>query len=179
MAYITELYEVEEVDLARIMTEYGDSVFRMCYIYLKDRTLAEDAVQDTFIKVYQKYGTFRSQADEKTWVMSIAINVCKNHRRTSWFKRVVTGVSLEDIQEGEIERLLVKKEEEQNLLMEISKLDTKYKEVILLYYYQELSTRQVAEILGIKEGTVRVRLQRAREKLSIKLQEVDIDEKGI
>lgn len=172
MEYMIEAKIEELVDIERIIKEYGDSLLRMCMIYLKDRALAEDAVQDTFIKVYQKYHTFNKDSEEKTWIMRIAINTCKNYMRTSWFKRVKTGLDLETISEDEVDVSLLEQEMQKQILQEVAELNYKYKEVIVLYYYQELSTKEIAKILGIKEGTVRVRLQRARQKLNVQLKEV-------
>lgn len=172
MEYIIEEQE-EIVDIERIIHEYGDSLFRMCTIYLKDKQLAEDAVQETFIKVYQKYHTFNHLSEEKTWLMRIAMNTCKNYIRTSWFKRVTTGIDLESISEERIDIGLEKKEEYKQLIQEVGKLSHKYKEVVLLYYYQEMSIGEIAQILNVKEGAVKVRLQRARQQLSVQLKEVN------
>ena len=60
--------------LERLMQEYGDSIFRMCYLYLKDYHLAEDAVQETFIKAMKSYDSFAHKSIEKTWLILIAIN---------------------------------------------------------------------------------------------------------
>lgn len=76
--------EESELDLERVITEYGDSLLRMCFLYLKDIHLAEDAVQDTLIKAYLNYGKFRKDSSEKTWIVRIGINVCKNYLRSSW-----------------------------------------------------------------------------------------------
>lgn len=179
MEYIIQTQQEELVDIERIIYEYGDSLLRLCTIYLKDRQLAEDAVQETFIKVYQKYGTFNGVAQEKTWIMKIAMNTCKNYMRTSWFKRVTTGVNLETVSEEVVDSAIIEQEQQKKLLIEITALSYKYKEVILLYYYEEMSTREIAEVLNVKEGSVRVRLQRARERLSIKLKEVNNHEESL
>ena len=170
MESIIEIEQQEIVEIERMMREYGDTLLRMCIIYLKDRALAEDAVQETFIKVYQKYYTFNQISEEKTWIMRIAINVCKNYMRTSWFKRVKTGLDLETISKERIDQNFIERERQKQILSEIAELERKYKEVILLYYYQEMSTKEIASILHIKEGTVRVRLQRPRQKLSVQLE---------
>lgn len=179
MECIIEVEQKELVDIERIIKTYGDSLLKMCMIYLKDRDLAEDAVQDTFIKVYQKYHTFNGESEEKTWIMRIAINTCKNYMRTSWFKKVKTGFELETISEEKVEGNLLEEEMQKQLLQEVTALGHKYKEVILLYYYQELSIKEIAKVLDIKEGAVKVRLQRAREKLSMQLKEVQHDEERI
>ncbi len=178
MDYIMEAQE-ELVDIERIIEEYGDSLLRMCTLYLKDRQLAEDAVQETFIKVYEKYDTFNRTSQEKTWIMRIAINTCKNYMRSSWFKRVITGFDLETTSKEKIDVGLEKKEQQEVLIKEIMSMGVKYKEVILLYYYQEMSIREIAQILHIKEGTVKVRLQRARQQLSVQLKEVHIYERNL
>ena len=171
MESIIEIEQQEIVEIERMMRGYGDTLLRMCIIYLKDRALAEDAVQETFIKVYQKYHTFNQTSEEKTWIMRITINVCKNYMRTSWFKRVKTGLDLETISKERIDQNFIERERRKQILSEIAELERKYKEVILLYYYQEMSTKEIASILHIKEGTVRVRLQRPRQKLSVQLEE--------
>lgn len=176
MEYIIAEHQEEIVDIERMIHDYGESLLRMCTIYLKDRQLAEDAVQETFIKVYQKYHTFNHTSEEKTWIMSIAINTCKNYMRTSWFKRVKTGLDLETTSIDKVDACFERREHQKQLLKEVEQLSYKYKEVILLYYYQEMSTKEIAQVLGIKEGTVRVRLQRARQELSVQLKEVKDDE---
>ena len=75
-------------DMDMLVKQYGDSLLRMCFLYLKDIHLAEDAVQDTLLKVYEKYSGFDQNCAEKTWMMRIAINVCKNYLRSSWWKRI-------------------------------------------------------------------------------------------
>lgn len=178
MDYIIEAQE-ELVDIERIIQEYGDSLLRMCTLYLKDKQLAEDAVQETFIKVYEKYHTFNHTSEEKTWIMRIAINTCKNYMRGSWFKRITTGFDLETISKERVDVGLEKKEQQEELVKEIIRLSPKYKEVILLYYYQEMSIREIAQILHIKEGTVKVRLQRARQQLGVQLKEVNPYERNL
>lgn len=69
----------------------------MCFLYLKDIRLAADAVQDTFVKVYTSYSQFEGKASEKTWIMRIAINVCKNYLRSSWWRRIDRSAILENI----------------------------------------------------------------------------------
>lgn len=153
----------EEPDLQRMISEYGNSLLRMCFIMLKDIRLAEDAVQDTFIKVYTSYSQFEGRSNERTWIMRIAINVCKNYLRSSWWRRIDASVILENIP-AEAHDI-----EDDTLLYQIIKLSSKYKEVLLLYYYQDMKIREIAEVLLIPESTVSVRLKRARESLKGKL----------
>ena len=72
--------------IEQLINDYGNSIFRMCFLYLKDYHLAEDATQDTFIKAMYSYNSFQNQSSEKTWLIQIAINICKNMMRTNWFR---------------------------------------------------------------------------------------------
>lgn len=153
-----------EPDMERLISTYGNSLLRMCFLYLKDRQLAEDAVQDTYIKVYKNYAGFRGDSSEKTWIVRIAINVCKNYLRNPWKTRINSDAVLADIP-CRTEGMLF----DDTVLREIMMLSPKYKEVILLFYYQELKIREIAEALHIPESTVTVRLKRAREQLKPKL----------
>lgn len=156
--------------LTFLMESYGDSVFRMCYAYLKDYQLAEDIVQETFIRVYQHYESFRNESSIKTWIMQIAINLCKNQMRTHWWKDRVQQVFLE--REEAVTENYDSALDGRIVLKEIGKLSPKYREVILLYYYQEFKISEIAKILNVKESTVKARLVRAREKLKPSLREV-------
>lgn len=153
-------------DLEEMMNKYGDNILRICYIYLKDRHLAEDAFQETFIMVYRKYNTFKGESSEITWIMRIAINICKNHLRTSWLKRVVL------MDQSAFENYIVKAEEYERpmLLEEIMKLKPIYKEVIFLFYYLQLNVAEIANVLKTKESTITVRLSRARDQLKYSIE---------
>lgn len=118
-------------DKKEIVTEwihaYGDSVLRMCYLYLKDYQLAEDVMQETFLIVLHKYDTFRQQSSVKTWIVKIAINLCKSQMRTKWFatkkQDTFPELSFEENYDGMLDRAV--------LITEIGNLKPKYKEVIL------------------------------------------------
>lgn len=153
--------------LTFLMNQYGNSVLRMCYVYLKDYQLAEDMAQETFVRVYQHYEEFHNLSSIKTWIIQIAINLCKNQMRTHWWKERFHQEIIEVEADGYYESFL----DRQMVLTEISKLSVKYREVILLYYYQELTIREIADVLGEKESTIKARLVRAREKLKPELKE--------
>lgn len=68
--------------LSEIATKYGDSILRTCFLYLNNMTLAEDALQDTLIRVYEKMDSFRQESSEKTWITRIAINISKDYQKS-------------------------------------------------------------------------------------------------
>jgi RNA polymerase sigma-70 factor (ECF subfamily) len=152
------------------MRDYGTSLLRMSFLYLKDLHLAEDVVQEAMLKAYFQYDDFRRQSSVKTWLTRIAINLCKDCRRSAWFQRVscmdivaeAIGPGKEPDSGDEVSGQIEKKYENKDLLAAIMKLPLKYKEVILLYYYQEFSTKETAGILSVPESTVSTRLRRAK-----------------
>jgi len=159
-----------ENEMIRLMDTYGNDVLRTAYMYLKDQQKAEDAFQEVFIKVYKNYGSFRGESSEKTWIIRITINVCKDILRGSWLRRVLlTDKMKPGGKKQDIEERVVRKDESRLIFDEVISLPPSYKEVIILYYYQGLDTKEISEALNIAEGTVRSRLYRAREMLKSKL----------
>lgn len=153
-----------DYELERLMNTYGDYIARICYIYLKNRTLAEDATQEVFINAYKWMDDFRQECSEKTWLTSIAINVCKGYLRTNWLRRVQIGIDRMqgyDMTEDDLEVRIANTE----LLKKVMNLGVKYREIIFLYYYQDLKVNEIADMLNISESSVKMRLQRARRKL--------------
>ncbi|WP_235069472.1 RNA polymerase sigma factor [Turicibacter sp. TJ11] len=165
---------IEQV-VERLIEDYGQEVYRIAYFYIKDRQLAEDVFQEVFYKVMKNYHKFQHQSSEKTWLTRITINTCKDLLRTNWIKRVTTFSTWQEPQSDyEAPFDIEKQEEYQELYQMIQKLPTKYKDVILLFYYKELSYEEISQILGIPEGTVRSRLARARTKLKKMISEREV-----
>lgn len=160
-----------EIEIKRMMDTYGNDVLRTAYMFLKDYHKAEDAFQEVFIKVFHKYEGFKGESSEKTWIIKITINTCKDILRSSWLKRVhlTDAIANEDSSSG-FESEIIKSEENKLLFNEVISLKPAYKEVVILYYYQDYDTLQISKILNIAEGTVRSRLYRAREILKTKLE---------
>jgi len=147
------------------MAQYGDALYRTCYLYVKDAHLAQDALQDTFLKAYRSYDRLRDGQCVKPWLFSIAVNVCKDYLRKSRFfvwgdERAAAGQSAWDEYAGLGDN---------TVSAAIMRLKPKYKEIVLLYYYQEFNLREIARILNIPEGTAGVRLKRARDVLKTNL----------
>ncbi len=165
-------HQAEEAELDRMMAEHGSSLLRMCYLYLRDAALAEDAVQDTFLKAYQNLSHFRGESSERSWLIRIAINTCKDYLRTPWFRRVDGKVTLENLPEPVHES----EPSDSTVVDEVMRLPAKYKDVVLLRYYQELKIREVSETLRIPMDTVKSRIKRANQMLHQKLERWYFDE---
>jgi RNA polymerase sigma-70 factor (ECF subfamily) len=152
--------------IEELMNSYGNEVLRIAYLYLKDKYLAEDVFQEVFIKVYKNFSKLKKSSSEKNWIMTITINTCRDVLRISWFKKVILSKdvyddSFVDICEN-VDDKVINKIQYEELLKQVMDMPRKYKEIIILYYYEELSTRDISKVLRIPEGTVRSRLFRAR-----------------
>lgn len=155
------------------MSDYGDTIFRMCFLYLRDYQLAEDATQETFIKAMTSYEKFEHRSSEKTWLTRIAINCCKNIMRNNWFQIVKNNLIESD---GNVPDNLINDFIEKNSISNaIMKLDLCDRKLIILYYYQELSIKDIAAISSTSENTVNQRLFRARKRLKKILMEDGYD----
>lgn len=160
-------------EINRLMKQYGDDVLRIAYLYVKDYQRAEDIYQEVFLRVYKQYGNFQGKSSEKTWIIRITINLCKDMLRSFWLRRMMPFRKQTETlpADGDFTERIVASSEHRQLFQAVLHLKPVFREVVLLYYYQEFRTQEIASILGISEGTVRSRLHRAREILRGKLEE--------
>lgn len=154
--------------LRRLMTEYEVPIRRMCCVYLRDEQLADDAVQETFLKAYMGLANFRGEASEKTWLMRIAVNVCHSMRRTGWMRFIDRRVTLDKLPETAVHADYGLTE----LTLDVMQLPRKLLDVVLLHDYQGFTTRETGEMLGVPYQTVISRLKKAHTILRIALSEV-------
>ena len=147
--------------LNRLVEQYQTSLRRMCFIMLRDEELAKDAVQDTFLKVYKNIDVFRGECSEKTWLMRIAVNTCRDMIHSAWFRHLDRRITPEQLPES-CEQT---DEEAVDLTIEVMRLSQKHREVILLYYYENMTTDEIAQALGVAKSTVSVRLEQGRQNL--------------
>lgn len=136
-------------------------LYRMALSIMKNKTDAEDMVQETFLKYIEKNVQFDNEEHEDAWMMRVLINKCKSRLRTVWFKRTET---LLDVYPAKVM-------EEKLLMEEIMALSEKYRTVIHLYYFEGYSTKEISYIIKKKESTVRSILSRGRARLKILLEE--------
>ena len=161
---------LSEAELERLIAQYGDGLLRMCLLYLKDYASAEDAVQETFLRAYKSYSTFEGRSSEKTWLTTIAVNVCKNMLRSPWHKRNMGEAALEKLQCENPEM------EDPTVSRAILRLPDEQRTAVVLYYIQGMKIREIAKVLKVPTATISSRLSRAREKLRTELKEWYFDE---
>jgi RNA polymerase sigma-70 factor (ECF subfamily) len=158
--------EDKTAEIERMINVYGNDVLRTAYMYLKDTQKAEDAFQEVFIKVMKNYDKFKGESSEKTWLMRITINTCKDMIKSFWSQKIVHEEEyLMNIIDDGIEKEAIQNIENELLYKRVLELPVQYKEVIILFYYHSCSTVEIGKILNVPEGTVRSRLSRAREML--------------
>ena len=137
------------------MTEkYFNTVYRLALNQMKDKELAEDVTQDVFIKYINLEKDFESEEHVKAWLIRVTINMCKNIFNAAWFKK--SAPLEEDIAYEE-------KEDMSHVYEAVQGLPKKYKAVIHLFYYEDMSITSIASCLGEKESTIKSQLHRARE----------------
>lgn len=147
---------------------YADDVLRVSYFYLGDREKAEDVMQEVFLRVMDKQPVLR-EGSEKSWLLKVALNICRDQWRSAWAKRVILGSKkLEIIPAGDD---LDERVEKEALMQAIHSLPADVKEVFLLFYYQGYTIEEIAAILNVKAGTISSRLSRGRKKLKALLEE--------
>ena len=161
------------MSIEEAIREYGTDVLRICLMYLRDRTRAEDAFQETFIRVHRHMETLMAADSPKAWILRVAVNVCKDMLKGFWWRKVMTSGALESSQrtaagsnpEDTVIARLEGQTRKQAVTEAVSKLPGRFRDVVILYYFQDQDTARIAETLRLPEGTVRSRLHRARKLL--------------
>lgn len=156
--------------LDALMRQHGSRLLRLCAMNLRDASLAQDAVQDTFLKAFKHFKQFRGEAEALTWLTAIAINVCRDYRRTAWFRHVDRHA--DDLPEQAVPFPFP----DNTVITEVMNLPDKYREVILLRYYQDMKQKDVAQALHLSDRAVRQRLHKANAILRERLKEWYEDE---
>lgn len=152
-----------EEKLVWLMNEYGTDVARLAFTYTKQKQLSEDIAQEVFIKCYENLDNFRNESAYKTWLYRITVNLCKDKLRSWSFKNLVfTEIFKTKSTSKSPEMELVGQEEKRIVSEKILSLPIKYREVIILYYYEEMSYTQISDLLQINLPTIKSRLHRAR-----------------
>jgi RNA polymerase sigma-70 factor (ECF subfamily) len=171
----TSVQDDRSQKLEYLMQRFGDQVLKLAYYYVRDCHWAEDIAQEVFCRVYQNLDRFRQESSYFTWIHRITVNLCRDHLRSAAFRRLIPWgdtYSLEQV--GTWSEPRTGELESSEIWREVMKLPVKYRVVLALHYFHDLSTRQISAITGMKEGTVRVNLSRARNRLKKNLQQMGV-----
>ncbi|QUG40028.1 sigma-70 family RNA polymerase sigma factor [Psychrobacillus sp. INOP01] len=161
-----------EQQFQQVMKEYTDYLLKLAYLYIKDWSAAEDIVQDVFLTYYQKAEQFEERSSLKTYLAKITINKCKDYLK-SWRyrKQVLTNNFFNPSKKGRDR--IIEEDERLELADAVFQLPVKYREVIIYYYFEELSVLEISQLLSIPDNTVKTRLRKARALLKVQLKEND------
>lgn len=166
--------------LAELMDLFGHSIYRTALLLLKDIHLAEDMCQEVFIKAYRRINQYSGKGSLHGWLLSITMNQCRAWMRKSAWKRLLFQASPQtDVSRAHKGRIPNQHPEncpEQKLLEhafldQLQQLPYRYREVIILHYYHDMSVEEIGRSLHEKEGTVKSKLHRGRKLLRDILEE--------
>lgn len=147
-----------------LFEKYQDNLYIIAFNVCKNAEDAKDVVQDTFIQYYSAKKEFDDEQHIRAWLIRVAINKAKNMNNTFWRRN---KMSLEDY----METLAFETPASEELFETVMHLPEKYRIVIHLFYYEDYTVHEIADILKLSEGNVKVRLSRGRSLLKEKLQE--------
>lgn len=142
-----------------LVERYADLLIRVGRTWLGDWDDAQDVCQTVLIKLLEEPREFPDESQERAWVVRLAVNQCKNWKKTAWVRRRAP------LEEGLTLAVEDPEPEDGSLLERVRALPPKYREVIFLRYYEEYPVREIARLLGIPAPLVSTRLKRAKDKL--------------
>lgn len=153
---------MEEKYIEEVYERYSKVIQRICYLQLGSVSDADDVLQETLVKFFTSGKSFIDEEHEKAWLIRVAINKCKDMRKSFWRKNIQPITETNAVFEMS---------EQMEVVEAIIGLPAKYKNVIFLYYYEGYSASEIATILEVKESTVYSNIDRARKKLKKSLGE--------
>jgi len=162
-----------------LVEQYRSLLFGTAYLMIRDRGLAEDAVQEALIQIWKHLPSFRFKSSIKTWLVRIIVNEVKQQLR----KKQVPTVPLEQVTEMAddltgAETAVIHDEERQQLKQALEKLPSEQREILVLRYFSELTVPEIAMVTKQREGTIKSRLSRGLDRLRIILRNDRTGEEG-
>ncbi len=165
---------IDKPTLINELLDYSDKVFRICLGFSRNPWDAEELMQEIYLKALRKSGSLKNLDRKREWLFQIARNTCLNHcRRERLYGMLLTKIVDHSIDHNTPEWRMIQSEEFQAFKYSIRKLPHKLREVLILREYGCLSYIEIANVLGIKEGTVKSRLNRARLSVLAKIKGVE------
>jgi RNA polymerase sigma factor (sigma-70 family) len=166
LKHLTESSDKKAI-LEELMTAYGKDVWNYAYSMTRKWDQADDISQEVFIKVYRNLYTFRNEASIKTWILTITRNMTLDYRRSAFYRKVtLMGFISQSGEQQSTEKHVIDKLATNEVWQKVLQLPVKYREVLVLYAHYQLSMKEIAQVLGVNEGTVKSRLYHARRKMS-------------
>lgn len=138
---------------------YGNKLLKSCFLMIKDEKEAEDIVQETFMRVFKYIKNFKEESSLFTWIYRIAQNITKDK-----LKAQIITIPYDDyiVDYNTPEKITITNIDREQLRIQMDKLSFIYKQVLVLFYFDGLSIKEISEILDEKEGTIKSKLSRGR-----------------
>ncbi len=145
---------------------YGKMLYKIAFLYLGNSTDSEDVLQDVFLKYLSKKHDFKTDEHEKAWFIRVTQNKCKDVLRGSNLKNCsLENATFKDEEYFDLD------ETKMDIFCQLLKLPSKYKAVVILHYYEDLSVSEISKMLKISQSAVKMRLKRGREILKLELED--------
>lgn len=152
---MTEEKSRTDISSDKIIRKYFDMVYRLALSQTRSVTLAEDVTQEVFLRFIQKKDIFESDEHIKAWLIRVTVNCSKGMFKSSWFRKTIPLT----------EEISFDTPEKSEVYFAVQNLPSKYRTVIHLFYYEDMSVKEIADALGMKQSTVKSHLFRGRELL--------------
>ena len=155
--------QVKELSVEEVLSKYSEMVYRLAYARTKNKQDAEDITQDVFLKYIRSATDFRDEEHRKAWLLKVTTNTSKSVLTSAWARHYA---HMEELPEESSEI-----KDDSGVYDVVQNLPEKYRVVIQLYYYEELSIKEIAKVLTKKESTIKSLLRRGRDQLKNMLEE--------
>jgi len=159
--------------LDQLMDKYGNSILHLAYSYVGNREIAEDLTQEIFVKCYQKLDQYQKRSSLKSWLWRIAINHCKDYLKSWHYKHIIiSDEQAKRTSSGDrvVEHEVIQKYEDEQLVHTVMGLPDTYREVLYLYYFEELTIKEISNLINVNQNTIKTRLKKAKEILKDRLE---------
>lgn len=155
--------DVNTLNIDEIVNKYADMVYRIAVTQMKNTHDAQDIFQEVFLRLVKNMDTIKSEEHLKAWLIRVTLNCSKTNLTSAW-RRHTQSI------EEQTEEIAFETEEQSDLYEHLQKLPKKYRTVLYLFYYEEMSIKEICQVTGQKEPTVKSQLSRARTMLRTELE---------
>ena len=150
------MQRITQEELSALIMDNKDGMYRLAFSILRNDADAQDAVSEAIVLAFEKCHQLRKRSSAKSWLMQILVNSSK---------KIAVQSNKYVLLENEIQYEQAEEFKDDDMWENVMELDEEFREVVVLYYYEQFSVREIGKMLRVPEGTVKSRLARAREKL--------------